>query len=109
MAQNIAYQGTVTDESQAIERAENDAASPKQLIQAATRKPGKSDRRAIVEAVFYQVRIGRQWRYLPREYPNGKTVYSLFLALATQWGVGTGAPSAPTPGLKKWPSGPNSL
>lgn len=44
------------------------------LIRAATRQPGKIDRRAIVNAIFYQLRTGCQWRYLPREYPNGKTV-----------------------------------
>ncbi|KAK0167664.1 hypothetical protein PV328_012462, partial [Microctonus aethiopoides] len=34
----------------------------------------KVDRRAIVNAIFYQSRTGCQWRYLPREYPNYKTV-----------------------------------
>lgn len=48
------------------------------LIRATTRQPGKIDRRAIVDALFYQLRTGCQWRYLPREYPNGKTVYLCF-------------------------------
>jgi len=48
------------------------------LIRAATRQPGTIDRRRIVNAIFYQLRTGCQWRYLPREYPNWKTVYSCF-------------------------------
>ena len=48
------------------------------LIRAATRQPGQIDRRRIVNAIFYQLRTGYQWRYLPREYPNWKTVYSCF-------------------------------
>lgn len=48
------------------------------LIRTATRQPGKIDRRAIVNGIFYQLRTGCQWRYLPREYPNWKTVYSCF-------------------------------
>lgn len=48
------------------------------LIRAATGQPGTIDRRAIVNAIFYQLRTGCQWRYWPREYPNWKTVYSGF-------------------------------
>ena len=48
------------------------------LIRAATRQPGKIDRRAIMDAIFYQLRTGCQWRYLPREYLHWKTVYSCF-------------------------------
>lgn len=48
------------------------------LIRAATRQPGMIDRRRIVNAIFYALRTGCQWRYLPREYPNWKTVYSCF-------------------------------
>ncbi|MBK9952789.1 MAG: transposase [Candidatus Competibacteraceae bacterium] len=29
-----------------------------------------------MNAIFYPLRTGCQWRYLPREYPNWKTVYS---------------------------------
>lgn len=31
-----------------------------------------------MNAIFYQLRTGCQWRYLPREYPKWKTVYSCF-------------------------------
>jgi len=48
------------------------------LIRTATRQPGIVDRRAVVNAIFYQLRTGGQWRSLPREYPNWKTVYSCF-------------------------------
>ena len=48
------------------------------LIRAVTRQPGTVDRRAIVGAIFYRLRTGCQWRYLPREYPNWKTVRSCF-------------------------------
>lgn len=36
------------------------------LIRAATRQPGTIDRRAIVNAIFDQLRTGCQWRYWPR-------------------------------------------
>ncbi|MBK8168495.1 MAG: transposase [bacterium] len=48
------------------------------LIRAATGQPGTIDQRAIVNAIFYQLRTGCQWRYWPREYPNWKTVCSCF-------------------------------
>lgn len=34
--------------------------------------------RMIVNAILYIVKTGCQWRYLPKEYPNWKTVYSFF-------------------------------
>ena len=34
--------------------------------------------REKVNAIFYLMRTGCQWRYLPRDFPNWKTVYSLF-------------------------------
>lgn len=48
------------------------------MLRAATRQPGKICRRAILNAIFYQLRTGCQWRYLPKGYPNWKTVYSCF-------------------------------
>ncbi len=35
-------------------------------------------RREILNAIFYVLRIGCQWRYLPQIYPHWKTVYSCF-------------------------------
>ena len=47
-----------------------------------TQKPGgrplKYERREIVNAIFYLLRTGCAWRYLPRDYPHWKTVYHYF-------------------------------
>ena len=40
------------------------------------RKP--IDRRRIINAIFYLVRTGCQWRNLPKEFPKWKTVYTVF-------------------------------
>jgi len=48
------------------------------VLRAATRQPGQVSRRAILDAIFYVQRTGCQWRYLPKTYPNWKTVYSCF-------------------------------
>lgn len=40
------------------------------------RKP--IDRRLIVNAIFYVVRTGCQWRMLPKDFPNWNTVYGIF-------------------------------
>jgi putative transposase len=37
-------------------------------------------RRAVINAILYVPRGGRAWRLLPREFPNRKTVYGVFLA-----------------------------
>jgi putative transposase len=39
--------------------------------------------RDILNAIFYLMRTGCQWRMLPREYPNWKTVYHYFRL----WGI----------------------
>jgi transposase len=48
-------------------------------------KPGGRPRRVamrqVVNAILYMDRAGCQWRMLPREYPNWKTVYWYF----TRW------------------------
>lgn len=54
-----------------------------QLISRLLPKAAKSgrrpiDRRWIVNAVLYLVRTGCQWRLMPREFPNWKTVYTVF-------------------------------
>lgn len=36
------------------------------------------DRREILDAILYVVRTGCQWRQLPRDFPNWKTVYTVF-------------------------------
>ncbi len=45
-------------------------------------KPGgrkrKTEMRLTLNAIFYVLRTGCQWRYLPREYPPWETVYGYF-------------------------------
>ena len=44
-------------------------------------RPRRVDVRQVVNAILYIDRTGCQWRMLPREYPNWKTVYWYF----TRW------------------------
>ena len=41
-------------------------------------RPRTTDLRAVLNAIFYLLRTGCQWRLLPREYPVGGTVYHYF-------------------------------
>src|SRR5262245_42070133 len=41
----------------------------------AARRPSSSNLRAVLNAVFYLLRTGCQWRLLPREFPPWGTVY----------------------------------
>jgi putative transposase len=41
-------------------------------------RPRKLDMRQVINAIFYLVVGGIQWRMLPREYPNWKSVYHYF-------------------------------
>ena len=41
-------------------------------------KSRKYDKRELVNAVFYIVKTGCQWRFLPKDYPPWKTVYSFY-------------------------------
>lgn len=38
-------------------------------------RPIELDMRQTVNAIFYTVRIGCQWEYLPKDYPNYHSVY----------------------------------
>ena len=40
------------------------------------RKP--LDRRRVINAILYLIRTGCQWRYLPKSFPNWKSVYTVF-------------------------------
>jgi len=42
-------------------------------------RPRKVDVRAVINAILYVVKTGCQWRALPSDYPNWKTVYTYFL------------------------------
>jgi len=44
-------------------------------------RPRTLEMRRVVNAIFYINRTGCQWRLLPREYPNRRTVYWSF----TRW------------------------
>ena len=41
-------------------------------------RPRGIPRREIVNAIFYQLRTGGQWRYLPEGFPHWNTVYGHF-------------------------------
>ena len=43
-------------------------------------RPRSTDLRAVVNAIFYLLRTGCQWRLLPRDYPPRSTVYHYFSA-----------------------------
>ncbi len=45
---------------------------------AGTGRPVTVDRREILNAIFYQLRTGCQWRYLPEGFPKWPTVYWYF-------------------------------
>jgi putative transposase len=46
-------------------------------------RPRQLNMRRVLNAIFYVDRTGCQWRYLPKEYPNWKSVYWYF----TRWQV----------------------
>jgi putative transposase len=37
------------------------------------------DKRILIDAVLYITKTGCQWRQLPNDFPNWKTVYSFFI------------------------------
>ncbi len=41
-------------------------------------RPRKTDMRDVVDAVFYILRTGCQWRYLPKDFPPKSTVWRYF-------------------------------
>ena len=45
---------------------------------AATGRPREVDLREVLNAIFYAVRTGCQWRNLPREFGPWETVYGYF-------------------------------
>ena len=48
------------------------------VLRCAVGRSGSVPRRDVLNAIFYVLRTGCQWRYLPQSYPNWKTVYSCF-------------------------------
>lgn len=47
-------------------------------------RPRSTDIRAVINAIFYILRSGCAWRYLPKNYPPWRTVYGYF----AQWSEG---------------------
>jgi transposase len=48
-------------------------------------RPRKTDMRSAMNAIFYLLRTGCPWRYLPREiFPPRSTVYNIFRAFRGQ-------------------------
>ena len=41
-------------------------------------RSGRLPRRELLNAIFYVLRTGCQWRYLPQSYPRWTSVYSCF-------------------------------
>ena len=41
-------------------------------------RPRKTDLRDVVDAIFYVLRTGCQWRYLPKDFPPKSTVWRYF-------------------------------
>jgi putative transposase len=41
-------------------------------------KSRKHNLKTLVNAVFYLIKTGCQWRFMPKEYPPWKTVYSFY-------------------------------
>src|SRR3954452_18194247 len=41
-------------------------------------RPAGIPRREVVDAIFYALRTGCQWRYLPEGFPHWNTVYGYF-------------------------------
>jgi len=41
-------------------------------------RPEEHSRREIINAIFYVLRTGCQWRYLPHDFPPWKTVYTYY-------------------------------
>lgn len=54
------------------------------ILRRACGRSGRVPRRDLLNAIFYVLRTGCQWRYLPKSYPNWKTVYSCF----RRWSLG---------------------
>ena len=44
-------------------------------------RPRRIPRREIANAIFYVLRTGCQWRYIPEDFPHWNTVYGYF----AQW------------------------
>ena len=68
------YPSTLTDREWA-------ALEPLLAKKTARGRPATHDKRLLLNAIFYQVRTGGPWRYLPKDFPHWSAVWSLFRRL----------------------------
>src|SRR3954462_1961980 len=66
-----AYPSDVTDEQWAV-------IEPHLPIDPGGGRPRKTDPRDVLDAIFYILRTGCQWRYLPIDFPPQSTVWRSF-------------------------------
>ncbi|MFO0734180.1 MAG: IS5 family transposase [Nitrospiraceae bacterium] len=71
MTTRTRYPSDLTDEQWTI-------LAPLLPQRSAVGRPTEVDLREVVNAIFYALRTGCQWRYLPTEFPNYNTVYWYF-------------------------------
>jgi transposase len=69
-----AYPSTLTDSEWAV-------LEPLLAKTDARGRPPTHDKRVLMNAIFYQVRTGAPWRYLPKDFPHWSAVWSLFRRL----------------------------
>ena len=61
------------------------AGGPRRPAPATGGRPRKINIRAVLNAIFYLLRTGCQWRLLPREFPGWSTVYHYSPSLVERW------------------------
>lgn len=99
------YPSTLTD---------REAAVLEPLLAKTTRRgrPETHSKRLLMNAIFYQLRTGAPWRYLPKDFPHWSAVWSLFRrlrdsgtlermydALHQLWRQAAGRAAEPTAGI----------
>ena len=65
------YPSDVSDEQWAL-------IEPRLPVDPGGGRPRKTDPRDVVDGVFYILRTGCQWRYLPGDFPSKSTVWRYF-------------------------------
>lgn len=100
-----AYPSTMTDREWAV-------VEPHLAKKDGRGRPPKIDKRLLFNAIFYQVRTGNQWRYLPKDFPHWQAVWSLlrrlrksgtweriYDALQQEYRLAVGKTEAPSAGI----------
>lgn len=55
------------------------------IIPKSKTRQNKVSKKEILNAIFYQLKNGSQWRDLPKDFPKWKTVYSQFSRWKKEW------------------------